>query len=124
MAGILLLGGYILFFAWRHRHSAGRAADWVTSLTVVVTSLVAPRTATTNQVVLVLPLAFALRYMPVRHRSLLIALILLTLLVLPWLVFLATVQGRIEQPIAYLPLPLLFTLWLMIARRRLEGSTP
>jgi len=124
MAGILLLGGYVLFYAWRHRHSAGRAADWVTGLTLVVTSLVAPRTATTNQVVLVLPLAFALRYMPVRHRSLGIALILLTLLVVPWIVFLATVKGRVEQPIAYVPLPLLFTLWLMIARRRLEGSTP
>ena len=123
VAGITLLGGYVTFYAWRHRRSAGRAADWVTGLTLVVTSLVAPRTATTNQVVLVLPLAFALRHMPVGRRSWWIPLILLSLLLVPWLVFLATVKGRVEQPIAYVPLPLLFTLWLIIARRRLEGSS-
>jgi hypothetical protein len=122
-AGIALLGGYVLFYAWRYRRSTGRAADWVTGLTLVVTSLVAPRTATTNQVVLVLPLAFALRHMPDRRRSLWIPLILLSLLLVPWLVFLATVEGRAEQPTTYVPLPLLFTLWLIIARRRLEGST-
>jgi hypothetical protein len=122
--GILVLLGYVAFYAWKHRESTGRALDWLTGLTLIVTCLIAVRTSTTNQIVLVLPLAFALRHLPVRHRYAWIVLILSTLLVVPWLVFLMTVEGRAEQPITYLPLPFLFTAWFILGRRQMEAARP
>jgi hypothetical protein len=122
--GMLLLGGYVILNAWRLRQAKGQAVDWLTGLTFAVTSLVAPRTATTNQVALVLPLAFALQSLPTRRRSLWMVAILVLLLIVPWFVFLATVKGREEQPIAYVPLPLIFTAWFIVAHRRLERKRP
>jgi len=122
MIGILLLGGYVFLCAWRQRQATGLALDWLTGLTLAVTSFVAPRTATTNQVVLILPLALVLHSLPARRRSILTGTILALLLIVPWLVFLTTIQAREEHPIAYLPLPLIFTLWFIVARRRIEGN--
>jgi hypothetical protein len=122
LIGILLLGSYGLFCAWRWRQARGLALDWLTGLTLAMTSFVAPRTATTNQVVLILPLALALRSLPARRRSMLTGTILAFLLIVPWLVFLTTIQAREEHPIAYVPLPLIFTLWFIVTHRRIEGN--
>lgn len=100
----LLWGGHSETFAW------------AAVLTLTVTHLIAPRTATPHYVVFIIPLVFYCAEMARRYRrrgNLLIALILLALLVLPWLHFLATVVGEFEHPTVYLPLPLgmLVLLW-------------
>jgi hypothetical protein len=122
VVGGLMLAGYVAFWVWRHRHAGGQAADWLTGLTLVITSVIASRTATTNQVVLLLPLAFALHRLPTRWRAAWATCILALLLVLPWVIFLATVQARQEQPITYVPLPFLFAAWYIAARRSMAGS--
>lgn len=88
---------------------------WVIVLTLTVTHLVAPRTATPHYVVFLLPIIFYLSLLArKRHRGLWIGLVLLALLVLPWLHFVATVEGEFEHPTLYLPLPfgMLALLWL------------
>lgn len=88
---------------------------WSVALTLTVTHLVAPRTATPHYVVFLLPAIFYLSLLARKRRGgLWIGLLLLALLVLPWLHFVATVQGEFEHPTVYLPLPfgMLALLWL------------
>ncbi|MFQ6015919.1 MAG: glycosyltransferase family 87 protein [Anaerolineae bacterium] len=114
MAGLLLVG-YLLYQWWKEsQHGWGRW-PWLVSLTIAVTLTVATRTATTNQLLLLLPLFLWLKMMDHQRTwpSWGVALLLVGLLLLPWFLFLATVQGDVEQPIMYVPLPLffLFLLW-------------
>jgi len=91
---------------------------WALMLTLTVTHLVALRTATTHFVVFIIPLIFYFKAIAQRSRrgSLWIALILLALLVLPWMQFMITVQGRnsLEHPAMFLPptFGLYVLLWL------------
>lgn len=88
---------------------------WAVALTLTVTHLIAPRTATPHYVVFLLPLVFYLRQMSrIRRGGRWVVLALLALLVIPWLHFVATVAGEFEHPTVYLPVPfgLLVLLWL------------
>jgi hypothetical protein len=89
---------------------------WVGVLTLTITHLIAPRTATPHYVVFVVPLIFFFAVISRRNRrrgNLWIAFMLLVLLILPWIHFLATVAGEFEHPSVYLPLPfgMLIILW-------------
>jgi hypothetical protein len=81
---------------------------WTVLLTLVITNLVAFRTATTNYVVLLPVLLYVFKFIQERWR---IAGRIVTWIVLAalwlglWAIFLMTVKGNIEQPIMYLPLP-------------------
>lgn len=89
---------------------------WVASLTLVITHLVAPRTATPHFLVFMLPLVFYLAEVARRNRRQgvrWVVLILVALLVIPWVHFLVTIVGDQEHPVVHLPLPfgMLLLLW-------------
>ena len=100
---------------------------WAVVVTLAVTHLVAPRTATPHYVVFILPLIFFFREISQRFRrrgSLYVALILLALLVLPWLHFLLTVDGEFEHPTVYLPLPFTMVILIWITRKLWWAKAP
>lgn len=117
----LLLYGLTLW-AW-YTVLAQRQSEyflWVVALTLTVTHLVAPRTATPHYVIFIMPLIFYLRMLARHNRrwgSVWIALILLGLLISPWIHFLNTVVGEFEHPTVYLPLPFGMLILLLVTRR-------
>lgn len=89
---------------------------WASVMTLTVTHLIAPRTATPHYVVFIIPLMFYFAMLVQRNRrrgNFWVALWLLVLLVVPWVHFLLTVDKHFEHPSIYLPLPfiLFFLLW-------------
>jgi len=89
---------------------------WTVMLTLSVTHLVAPRTATTHFVVLLMPLLFYIATLSKGRRGLWAALILLALLILPWWHTVSTINGEFEHPATYLPLPFGMALLLIVTR--------
>lgn len=89
---------------------------WATALTLTVTHLIAPRTATPHYVVFIIPLMFYFAAIVKRNRrrgGLWVVLILAGLIILPWAHFLLTVIEQFEHASIYLPLPfaMFFLLW-------------
>lgn len=81
---------------------------WAIVMTLTITHLVAPRTATPHYVVFIIPLMFYLRWLtqPKIRRGTSYALAILAgLLVLQWLHFTLTVTAKFEHPAVYLPTP-------------------
>jgi hypothetical protein len=120
-AVILLLYGALLWVGfdvlWGRK---GERFLWAAALTLTVTHLVAPRTATPHYVVFMLPLVFTFGQITRHYRrrgGLWVALLALALLVIPWLHFLLTVEGEFEHPTVYLPLPFLMLGLLWFTRR-------
>ena len=112
--GLFLVGGGLV---WLHRRTAPddqgateRLFLWV----LVLTTWIAWRTATTNQIVGLLPLLAWWRE-GLKGRRFWAAMAVF--LVVPWWVFLATLVGDAEQPAAYLPVPLL-SLVVLVAYER------
>jgi hypothetical protein len=113
-----LSGMLMLYLLYEWVISLGKSFQWFlwTSLmTIVITNLVATRTATTNYVVLLPVLLLVFRTWQARWgRSGLMA-IGVTLAILffgLWLLFWVTVQGNTESLWMYLPLPVLALLGL------------
>jgi hypothetical protein len=107
LSALLLL---YLLGQWRHLSQAGAtsgAFQWAIGLTLLVTNLVVARTATTNFVVLYIPLFLILRVVADRlpRSAWLLALFFVASTVGMWLLFLATYAGK-ESPTMYLPLPI------------------
>lgn len=108
---IALLLGYLL---WQWRKLPGLAAVSteflvIISLTLIVTNMIIVRTATTNYIIMYLPLLLVLKWLSQRWRwgQLSTALLLILGAVGMWALFLGTIQGDLEHPITYLPLPFL-----------------
>jgi Glycosyltransferase family 87 len=81
---------------------------WTVSFTLIVTNLIALRTATTNYVVLFIPLLQILAAVQTRWKRAGMWGVIgieVALLVGLWALFLATVANKFEHPIMYLPLP-------------------
>jgi len=110
----LLVLGHLLY-TWRGAvDGSWPEFDWVVAMTLIVTNLIALRTATTNYVVLLMPIFIVFKTLDQRFQrrgAILIALIELLLLVGFWVLFAATVAGNYEHPIMYLLLPI--GLWLI-----------
>ncbi|MBZ0299688.1 MAG: DUF2029 domain-containing protein [Anaerolineae bacterium] len=109
----------VMLWTWYGVLVQGRSERflWAAVLTLTVTHLVAPRTATPHYAVFILPLMFYLAEINRRGQrrgGLWSGLILAGLLILPWLHFLLTVEGEFEHPTVYLPLPfgMLILLWV------------
>jgi hypothetical protein len=100
---------------WAFRQGSARAFEWVAGWCLIVTNLVALRTATTNYVVLLLPLAMVFRALQRRRGG--AWLVLLVMLVGLWVLFLNTVVEKFEHPIVYLPLPFGLVAVFALARR-------
>lgn len=115
------LVAYLLFEGWRvlWRRDDARL-DWLIGLTLVVTHLVAPRTATTHFVVFVFPLLALLRDWSRRGRWGAWAGVglMAALAVGMWWLFLATLVGAQEADIVHVPLPLLMLALVGSERRR------
>ncbi|MBN1135658.1 MAG: DUF2029 domain-containing protein [Anaerolineae bacterium] len=114
-----------LLFEWRRLPAASEDGMflWLIGLTLIVTNLVALRTATTNYVILYIPLFYGLsiaaRRWPKRAGVWLAAFYLLTAVGL-WTLFLATVENRFEHPIVYLPLPIGLLIAFIWGRKALQ----
>jgi hypothetical protein len=84
-------------------------------LTIFVTNLIAPRTATTNQITLLLPVLAALQQVEQRLRFGAVYVIIFYVLTLSgiWFAFLRTVEGIEESPSIYFLLPALAVLYFV-----------
>jgi hypothetical protein len=112
---ILLLVGLVVEWVLA-RGKDGLWFRWTAALTLVITNLMAFRTATTNYVVLIPALVLLLQIWVDRWGRRGEAAAVLTLVALfvgLWSLFLLTVQGNQESAAMYLPVPLflLFGLW-------------
>lgn len=124
-AELAINAALVVFMLWGWygvlvRHQRERVL-WAVVLTLTVTHLIAPRTATPHYVVFIIPLVFycvLLQRANRRQGALLVGLILLALLVIPWLHFIWTVDGEFEHPTLYLPLPFLSLALLWFLRRQ------
>lgn len=101
----LLMVAWMLW-QWRRLPHTPLLSDefvYILGVTLLVTNLVSPQTATTNYVLLYLPLLWLLHKV---GRGWQLAFFAVSLAGMWWL-FLATVQGDAEDPIMFLPLPAL-----------------
>jgi hypothetical protein len=117
-----------LLAQWRHLPRTAVNSDlflWLLGLTLLVTNLVAPRTATTNYTVLYVPLFFILKLVADRltRASFWLALFYILSVVGLWALFLTTVQGDYENPIMYLPLPFVLLIGLLWAKAVLNPAS-
>lgn len=93
---------------------------WSVMVTILVTHLIAPRTATPHYVVFIVPLIFYLRELTrpkIKYGGLWASLVLLGLFIMPWVHFLLTVDGEFEHPTVYLPIPFLMIIMLWFTRQ-------
>ena len=107
VSGMLLL--WVAWCWWGARNGSADALDYAMAVTIVVTLLVSPRTGTTSQPLLypVLFMLFAaLDHNRVRFGQIYILFVLIVLFIGLWILFLITLQGRLEQPPVFLPLPI------------------
>jgi len=99
----LMLGGYMIY-GWVKALRGQGDTYQALFLTIIVTLLIPIQTGTTNQVLLLLPLIFWLAQWAKRRW---VATPLSSALLMgPWALFLATVQGDAEHPVMFLPFPL------------------
>lgn len=94
---------------------------WAIAMTLTITHLVAPRTATPHYVVFMIPLIFYLRAVSRAYHQKSVyynLLILIILFIAPWIHFLLTVVGEFEHPTVYLPLPFAMFLLLWLTRQK------
>jgi len=101
--------------------------DWTVALTLIITHLVIPRTATPHFVVFMGIYVFFFREIMRTNRRygtwIVVSLMLVSLIAL-WVLFLTTLNGKFEHPINYLPLPFGLLIALLIWRRRWWESHP
>jgi hypothetical protein len=110
---------YLLVEWMAARRRSGAWVQWTAAMTLVVTNLVALRTATTNYVVLLPALVVIFASLDSRWRKGgLIAVwgIMLSLLIGLWGLFLTSVEGNIESAWMYFPLPLITFIGLLWTR--------
>ena len=98
---------------------------WLVGLVLLITNLIVLRTATTNYVILYIPLFFVLKLVADRlpRANLWLPLFYLLSTVGSWALFLATVQGDYESPIMFLPLPLGLLVGLVWAKSALPPAS-
>jgi hypothetical protein len=98
-----------MLWEWYLSFSKGeRWFQWASALTLVITSLIVVRTATTNYLVMVpgMVMVFSLWAKRWNQKGDLVILgILIALFVGLWFLFIRTVSGNLEHPVMYLPLP-------------------
>jgi hypothetical protein len=85
----------------------------VISLTLILANMIVVRTATTNYIVMYLPLFLGLQAVSRASGKVVVAALLLSMLVGFWWLFLATISGDTEAPINYLPLPVVLMIMLV-----------
>jgi hypothetical protein len=123
LMNIILSAILFAYLLWEWVRSFGKADgwfQWTAALTIVITNLVAVRTATTNYVVMLPGLILALAAFEDRWGRIGASaggVVLLALLIGLWALFLATVNGNLENRLMYFPLPLVTLAGLWLIRR-------
>lgn len=116
---IVLLMGYLLY-QWRYLPTASFPhLLWLVGLTLLIGNLVVVRTATTNYMVLYIPIFVALKQLVDQKRwgSGAAILFFISSAVASWWLFLSTIQGDLEHPVMYLPLPIIIIAALIWTRQ-------
>jgi hypothetical protein len=125
----LLLVAALGIYLWREWAGGWAHLEAVVFFGLIVSQLIAPRTSTTNQIILLIPLVLWLKRLDAGRRL----AIMLVLVIAPWAVFLATIRGNEEQPPAFLFVPFFCLAWALLewfrngrlapARERVSGQT-
>jgi hypothetical protein len=117
LAAPLTVGLSVLFFLtllpgwWLALRGRAGGYTWAVMSTLIVGSLITFRSATTNQVILFLPLFFFFRRLCLtKSRAVFVSLIEVGLLFLMWAVFVATLDGNWEHVMMHGLLPALMLL--------------
>jgi len=117
----LLIAGLLLYLFWRWRwlpklSPASNHFLFIIGLTLIITNIIIVRTATTNYLIMYIPLFMVLHILSQqRHGNVWVALFYGLSILFTWALFLATIEGDQEHPITFLPLPLgllLVMIWL------------
>jgi hypothetical protein len=113
------------WLALRPGPAGDTAFNWTLGVTLVVSNLIVPRSATTNYVLMLVPTLWVFAALDRHGRlgRLLIVLTMLVSLVGLWWLFAATVAGNQEQAIMYLPWPLALGLLLALGAPWLWSET-
>lgn len=109
-AATLGLALYLIVEWWLSLGGDDRRFQWAAQLTLVITNLIALRTATTNYVVLLPALCLVAGVWQERWGRRVAVFLLAALLALGvgvWALFLLTVEGNVESALLYLPTPAL-----------------
>jgi hypothetical protein len=118
----ILTGGLVAYLLLEWVLSLGKgdtAFQWTAAMTLVITNLIAFRTATTNFVVMLPALilifhSWAQRWGRRGHAA--VWIVSFGLIIGLWVLFLLTVDGNVEAPIMYLPLPIFAFVSLLWSR--------
>jgi hypothetical protein len=119
---LALVLGMLVTWIWLWRDDSWPAFVWTACFTLIITNLIAFRTATTNYVVLFIPLIWMLAaiHRQWKRGGTWGVLALQTILLFGmWVLFLTTLVNKYEHPIVYLPLPILLLLVFVPGRRQL-----
>jgi hypothetical protein len=125
--GLSILLMLYLLYQWRRLPYISAVSDELLiliGLTFVVTNMIVVRTATTNYVVLYIPLLWGLKRISDRWSwgSGFVALFFVLSTIAMWALFLNTISGDFEHPIMYLPLPFGLLIMLIWARKVIGRS--
>ena len=116
------LGGtaiFVIYMIWEWilaLRKEDRWFQWTAAMTILITNIIVVRTATTNYLAMVPGMIFLFSVLVDRWKkggSAVVVFILVTMLIGLWALFITTIDGNIEGPVMYLPLPIfmLFSLW-------------
>jgi len=115
---LFLIAG--MFFAWwRAIHEDDAEFNWALGVTLVISNLIVPRSATTNYVLMLIPTLWIFSILDQRlkwGKPILVITMVISFAGLWWLHF-ATVSGNQEQPIMFIPYPLVLGLFLLLGRK-------
>lgn len=123
ITGLLLI---VMLWTWwlAFRPNGETRFIWSLGITLVVSNLIVPRSATTNYVMMLVPTLWvfaALERTPVWGKPVLLVGMLVSFVGLWWLHY-ATVVGNQEQPILFIPSPLALGLVLLLGYRWLMND--
>lgn len=129
-------GIFILYLLWEWflaLRKSDRWFQWTAAMTILITNLIVFRTATTNYLAMVPGMIIVFSVIVDRWQkrgALTVVLLLLALLVGLWALFILTVDGNLENPVMYMPLPIFMLIslwwirWWYIRPSRLPLETP
>ena len=108
----LMIAGLLIYLFWNWRWLPKIKADsdlflFIIGLTLIVTNMIVIRTATTNYIIMYIPLFMLLHAVSQRSQrgNIWVALFMGVSILFTWTLFILSIEGDQEHPITYLPLP-------------------
>lgn len=115
---VLILLNLIFLWVWALRKKDDGSIYWIVGMTLLISNIIVPRSATTNYVMLLIPtlsLFAAIDRNIVGGRAFVLIIMGISL-VGHWWLHVATVVGNQEQPILFLPIPIALSLGLIMGK--------